>query len=416
MIGHARLIVFVSLLAGAACARAADTPVPDAAAALRRLGVVTHLDYRGTPYENLEQVRGALRYIGLDTLRDMTPLANRRPYESLARDGFRFNFVIRRETVDELPKVVASLEEFARRHPGSIVGIEGLNEIKIWPARYRGDDSFAGAAAAQCELFGLVRKPASPLRDVPVLALTLGGASARDHDRLGDLSECADLGNAHIYFGSKPPASSWRHARDLARRAAARRASIAVTETGYATIDDDKGVPDDVQAKYLLFLAARALRDDLPLTFFYQLVDDRDRADWSYRLGLYRHDWTPKPAAHAFHHFTHLLRGGQTRERAARVTSFTLGRDTQDVESLGLRRDDGALVVLLWREVNLWDSAARQTVRPPARRVSLTIAAESAALGDPVTGEITQLRAVKTGSDISLTIDLVDRPLLVVIR
>jgi len=130
--------------------------------------------------------------------------------------------VIRRETVDELPKVVASLEDFARRHPRSIVALEGLNEIKIWPANYRGDTSFAGATAVQCELYRLARKPDSPLRELPVIALTLGGASQRDHDRLGDLSDCADFGNAHVYFDTRPPGSSWRFARELARRATAR--------------------------------------------------------------------------------------------------------------------------------------------------------------------------------------------------
>ncbi len=392
-----------------------------ATAALRRLGVVTHLDYRGTPYENLEQVRAALRYIGLDTLRDMTPLANKRPYESLAGDGFRFSFVIRRETVDELPKVVATLEDFARRHPRSIVAIEGLNEIKIWPASYRGDKSFTGAAAAQCELYRLARRPSSPLRELPVIALTLGGASQRDHDRLGDLSDCADFGNAHVYFDTRPPGSPWRFARELARRATARKTPLAVTETGYSTaVDSGKGVPEDVQAKYLLVLAARALRDEVPLTFFYQLVDDRDRPDWSYFLGLYRLDWTPKPAAHAFHHFTRLLRGERAREgtadRGARTTKFTLGGDADGVETLALRRDDGSIAILLWREVDLWDATARRNKAPEPRPLTLTIAAGDARLADPLTGDVTQLRTVKSASHNSFTFDLVDRPLVVLVR
>jgi hypothetical protein len=418
---RALFILFVSQLAFAGSA--AGKEIEMSSAALRRLGVVTHLDYRGTPYENLEQVRGALRYIGLDTLRDMTPLANKRPYESLAGDGFRFNFVIRRETVDELPKVVATLEDFARRHPRSIVAIEGLNEIKIWPARYRGDTSFAGATAVQCELYRLARRPASPLREVPVIALTLGGASQRDHDKLGDLSDCADVGNAHIYFGTRPPRSSWRFARDLAKQATARKAPLAVTETGYSTaIDTGKGVPEDVQAKYLLVLAARTLREDVPFTFFYQLVDDRERPDWSYYLGLYRHDWTPKPAAHAFHHLTRLLRGERAGEgdgdgnRGARTTKFTLGGDAEGVESLVLRRDDGSIAILLWREVDLWDGTTRRHASPRPRPLTLTIAADGARLADPLTGDVAPLRTVKSASHNSFTFDLVDRPLVVLIR
>ncbi|MBC8024923.1 MAG: hypothetical protein H7Y89_02940 [Steroidobacteraceae bacterium] len=410
----------MSLLAVAGSAHGEGANIPTATAALRRLGVVTHLDYRGTPYENLEQVRGALSYIGLDTLRDMTPLANKRPYVSLAEAGFRFSFVIRRETVDELPKVVAELEDFARRHPHSIVAIEGLNEIKYWPASYRGDKSFAGASAAQCELYALVNKPASNLSNLPVLALTLGGASQRDHDVLGDLSDCADVGNAHIYFGAKPPASSWGWARELSKRTTARKAPLAVTETGYSTIGTDKGVPEDVQARYLLFLVSRALREDVPLTFIYQLVDDRNKPDWSYHLGLYRHDWTPKPAAHAFHHFTQLLRGDakrpQTGKRAALPASYVLGGDAAGVESLALLRDDGSLALLLWREVDLWDPATRKPISPRPRRVTLTIDAPAARIGDSITGEVSALHTVKSGvgNDV-LTIDLVDRPLIVLI-
>jgi hypothetical protein len=418
---RARLILFVIQLALAGAASGEEIEMAGASAALRRLGVVTHLDYRGTPYENLEQVRAALRYIGLDTLRDMTPLANKRPYESLASDGFRFSFVIRRETVDELPKVVAALEDFARRHPGSIVALEGLNEIKIWPASYHGDSSFAGAAAAQCELYRLARRPASPLRELPVLALTLGGAGQRDHDKLGDLSDCADFGNAHVYFGTRPPGSAWKVARDLAKQATARKTPLAVTETGYSTaVDTGKGVPEDVQAKYLLVLAARAMRDEVPLTFFYQLVDDRERPDWSYFLGLYRHDWTPKPAAHALHHFTGLLRAERGRpagdDRGSRDRKFTLGGDAAGVESRALARDDGSLAILVWREVDLWEGTARRHLPARPRPLTLTIAADDARLGDPLTGEVTPLRTVKSGSNKYFTFDLVDRPLIVLIR
>ena len=398
--------------------------MPGATAALRRLGVVTHLDYRGTPYENLEQVRAALRYIGLDTLRDMTPLANKRPYESLAGDGFRFSFVIRRETVDELPKVVASLEDFARRHPRSIVALEGLNEIKIWPASYRGDKSFAGRGGrAMRAVPARSPTPRPPCASCRCIALTLGGASQRDHDKLGDLSDCADVGNAHVYFGTRPPSSSWRFARELARRATARKTPLAVTETGYSTaVDTGKGVPEDVQAKYLLVLAARALREDVPLTFFYQLVDDRERPDWSYFLGLYRHDWTPKPAAHAFHHFTRLLRGEAALATGAATVAharqkFTLGGDAAGVESLALRRDDASIAILLWREVDLWDGAsapdhvAAGTPADPNYRRGRRPARP---IRSPAT--LSPLRTVKSASRNSFTFDLVDRPLIVLIR
>jgi hypothetical protein len=351
----------------------------------------------------------------------MTPHANPRPYESLASDGFRFDFVIRRETVDQLPRVVSALEDFSTRFPHSIVAIEGLNEIKIWPATYRGDKSFAGAVAAQCELYRLARREDSPLREVPILALTLGGASRADHDELGDVSDCADVGNAHVYFGARPPRQSWGFARDLARRTTARRPQLAVTETGYATtVDDGNGVPEDVQAKYLLFLAARALRDEVPLTFFYQLVDDKRRPEWSYSTGFYRVDWSARPAAHGFHHFMRLMRGEARGERNSPAANtpldFRLGSDATDVEHFALRRDDGAIALVLWREVSLWDASARKRLHPPTRRVSLTIDAARAEIADPLDGTLS--KAVLTGASghKTFTVDLRDRPAIVLIH
>jgi hypothetical protein len=417
MLRSARRLLLVSLLAGAT--GAAETSVviervPPAAAALARLGVVTHLDYRDTPYRDLARVREALRYLGFTTLRDMTPHANARPYESLAGDGYRFDFVIRRETVDKLPQVVSGLEDFARRHPGSIVAIEGLNEIKLWPARYRGDSSFAGAVAAQCELFRLVRRPGSALVDVPVLALTLGGASRRDHDRLGDVSDCADLGNAHVYFGTQPPRSSWTFARGLARQATVRKPMLAVTETGYATaVDSGQGVPEDVQAKYLLFLALRALRDEVPLTFFYQLVDDRRDPAWSYSTGFYRYDWSARPAAHGFHRLARLLGGEATRAAGPATLRFSLGGDATDVEHLALQRGDGSVALVLWREVALWDGVTRRHLSPAPRRLSLTTNAARAELADPLDG--TRIPLARAEGHENFTVDLVDRPLVVLL-
>jgi trimeric autotransporter adhesin len=408
------LVSLLATAAGAAGPSVRIEPVPPAAQALARLGVVTHLDYGQSPYRDLPRVREALSYLGFVTLRDMTPHANARPYESLAGDGFRFDFVIRRETVDKLPQVVSGLVEFERRHPGSIVAIEGLNEIKIWPARYRGDSSFAGAAAAQCELFRLVNAPGSNLGDVPVLALTLGGASRGDHDRLGDLSDCADLGNAHVYFGTQPPRSSWTFARDLARRATARKPALAVTETGYATSLDGNGVPEDVQATYLLFLALRALRDEVPLTFFYQLVDDRRDPAWSYNTGFYRHDWSPRPAAHGFHRFARLLSGEGPRVADPAALDFSLGGDATDVEHLALQRGDGSVALVLWREVALWDAVTRRHLPTAPRRLTLTTKTARAELADPLAGTRGPLHPVAGGHGI-FTLELADRPLVVLL-
>ena len=384
-------------------------PPREASDVLQTLGVVTHLDYRGTPYENLAQVQTALRYVGIDRLRDMTPHANVRPYEQLAAQGFHFNFVIRSEAAEELPKTVRDLAAFQQRFKGSIVSVEGLNEIKFWPANYHGQTGFPGGVAVQRDLYSLM-KHSAVLGKTPVLALTLGGASAADHARLGDVSDFSDLGNAHAYFDGRVPSSSWRFAIDLARRSTSKLAQSAVTETGYSSNPQTpQGVPSDVQAKYLLVLVCEAWRENTPATYLYQLVDDkRDAHDWSRSLGLYDVDWNPKPAAHAFHYLTQGLTSTFITRAAPRAFAYALSGESTDVQSLLLRKSDGNFALIVWREVKLWDEKARQTLVAESRLLSVTASAAHVASIDTFTGE----RRSLASSHGAYPFVLEDRPLI----
>lgn len=382
----------------------------DATEALQSLGVVTHLDYRRTPYEDLSRVQAALRYVGIDRLRDMTPHANPKPYELLAAHGFRFNFVIRSEAAEELPATIRALESFAQRFRGSIVSVEGLNEINFWPANYRGLGGYPAGIAVQRDLYALM-KASAVLRDTPVLALTLGGASAADHARLGDVSDYADLGNAHAYFDGRVPSASWRFAIDLARRSTPRLASSAVTETGYSSAaGTPQGVPADVQAKYLLVLIAEAWRENIPAIYLYQLVDDRrDNRDWSKSLGLYDADWQPKPAAHAIHHLTQALTSSSDTLASPPSLPYEIGGQSEGVASLMLRKADGVFGLLVWREVRLWDDSARRMISSEPRTLRVTAAAAQASRIDTFTGERRKL----PGDSLAFEFLLEDRPVII---
>jgi hypothetical protein len=411
MLTFARIAILAALGAAPAMFAGANPPPPhDAAEVLQTLGIVTHLDYRRTPYDDLERVQAALRYVGIDRLRDMTPHANPKPYEALAAKGFRFNFVIRSEAAEELPATISALESFARRFKGSIVSVEGLNEIRFWPANYHGLEGFAAGVAVQRDLYALMKRSAV-LGQTPVLALTLGGASAADHERLGDLSDYADLGNAHVYFDGRVPSSSWRFAIDLARRSTPRLPRSAVTETGYSSAASaPQGVPADVQAKYLLVLIAEAWRSQVPAIYLYQLVDDRrDEEDWSKSLGLYDVEWQPKPAAHAIHHLTRTLSSSSSSRITTPSFQYTVSGRSAGVQSLSLRKTDGTIDLLIWREARLWDDQARRLTPAERRRLSVSARAGHASLVDTFTGERRELRS-DTGN-FELVLD--DRPVIV---
>jgi hypothetical protein len=337
----------------------------------------------------------------------MTPLSHPEPYETLAADGWRFNFVFRGESADRLPATVAGLETFAHRFPGSIVSIEGLNEIKIWPAKYHGLEGFAAGVALQRDLYQAVK--ASPvLANIPVLAPTLGGASAADQERLGDLSDIADFGNAHVYFGGRVPSSSWRFAIDLAQRSTPRLRETVVTETGYSSAaDTPQGVPEDVQARYLLVLLAEAWRERIPAVYLYQLVDDRRPGNWSRYLGLYDVDWKPKLAAHAIHHLNSALTARVAQHGTPPEHAQLVAAD-QDLQLLELTRADGGVCLLIWREVKLWDDQARHLLSVQPRDVSLRTRAHARRL-DLISGTSTTLTPI----DGTLHFALTDAPVLI---
>ena len=428
----ARSLAFAALvlsLASSGNARTAPAPVAEppgrlpptratsAQTMIDSLGVVTHLDYRDTPYGSLRKVKEALDYLGLPNLRDMVPRSYRTPYETLAELGYKFDFVVRREAADELPETIRELELFQNRHPGSVASIEGLNEANNWPAKYQGLTGFPAAVALQRDLYAAT-KASKELRDVPVYAMTLGGAGENDYRRLGDLSDFADLGNAHIYFPKgAPPSSVWDSALALNRLSTPRLPLSAITETGYTTaLRSEHRVDEDVQAKYLLTLIADAWAKSVPRLFVYALIDDStDYADWTRGLGLYRFDWTPKPAAVAIHNLIRELTATPQAKSRTEPGSlhFHISSAEAGTQSVLLQKGDGTFELLIWREQKLWDGTALRAVPVRTTRISLILGGNRprVAIFDPLTGR-QQQQAVVAGR---VDFDLAGYPLLVTI-
>jgi trimeric autotransporter adhesin len=388
-----------------------------AQAMVTSLGLVTHLDYRNTPYGNLQKVTEALKYLGVTNLRDMVPHSYRMPYETLAGLGFKFDFVVRGEGADELSETIRELESFQTRHPGSVAAVEGLNEANNWPARYQGLTGFPAAAALQRDLYAAT-KGSKELHDVPVYVMTLGGAGESDYRKLGDLSDCADLGNAHIYFPrGSPPSAVWDSALALNRRSTPHLPLTVITETGYTTaVRSEHRVDENVQAKYLLTLIANAWAKGIPRLFVYALIDDStDYSDWTRGLGLYRFDWTPKPAATAIHRLVRELMVTSEPKPVSDPGSlrFQISSAEPRTQSILLQKGDGTFELLIWREQTLWDGTALRAVPDQTTHISLLLGGRHprVAIFDPLTGRQEQQSPVNG----RVEFDLAGYPLLVAI-
>jgi len=387
---------------------------------INSLGIVTHVMYNQTPYANIQKVQEALSYTGIVNVRDMAPVGDTSKLDYLAGHGIRFDFVIGANMVATLPDTVHKLEVFQQKHPGSISSIEGMNEINNWPAKYKGKDGFPAAVLVQQDLYAAVK--ASPiLKSIPVYNLTLGAGTPSDYAKLGDLSGFADQGNAHIYFPKgAPPSAIWDKAYLGARASTLRLPAAVVTETGYTTAKNSPhGVDEATQAKYILTLIAEVWSKKVPRTFIYELVNDStDESNWTGGLGLYRYDWTAKPAATAIHNLTSRLLPGAVSAMTAAARSeqpnveFALSATKNGVGSMSIAKSGGAIAVLIWREQSLWDGSAKRELATDEAQVSLMPAvagSSQATVYDPLTNKAASVTQ-KSGT---FSFQLTDHPLLV---
>ena len=377
-------------------------------------GIDTHIDYTDGKYANVSEVIEALQYLGFDTVRDNAPNpasdVNGQNHLGQAADaGIKFVFNVQRE-VD--PAVaVQRIHDFVVAHPGSVVGIEGPNEVNNWPVNYKGMTGEAAALAYQQDLFKAVNAD-SLLKDVPVLGFTgYTTASASDYTTI------------HTYAkdGDEPFSWLWRESGD--QKNADPGKPLAITETGYhtsLTADSNggwEGVDEATQAKLLL----NTLMDGAWLgskdTFIYQLLDayaDPQGSDQEDHFGLFRLDYSAKPAAVAIHNLTEIL-----ADTGVAGETFTPGGLNYSVDGLPSsarsylsEKSDGSYQIVIWNEPDIWNQATDKAIQAATVSVNVNFGATfgTVEVYDPLVGT----SAIKTIANIStLKVDLTDHPIII---
>ncbi|MBY5547588.1 calcium-binding protein [Rhizobium leguminosarum] len=380
---------------------------------IRSFGIDTHIDYTDGKYSNVGEVVKALDYLGLDTVRDHAPNSASDPngqthLGDAAEAGVQFVFSAQRE-VD--PAAVAQrLHAFVQTHPGSVVGIEGPNEVNNWPVSYHGLSGQAAAVAYQKDLSAAVN--ADPLlKNIPVLGFTgYTVASASDYTTI------------HTYAKDGDQPYSWLSREADVQRAADPGKPLAITETGYhtsLTADSNggwEGVSEATQAKLLL----NTLMDGAALgsknTFIYELLDaysDPQGANQEKHFGLFHLDYSAKPAATAIHNLTEILQDdGATRASfSAGTVNYSIDGLPSSARSLLTEKSDGSYQIIIWNEPDIWNQSSDTAIQAAATAVKVNLGASfgSVKVFDPLTGTT----AIKSLSNVSsLTLDVVDHPLI----
>ncbi len=397
-----------------------ELPAVDAVpadAVVEAVGVNTHVPFLDSAYTDATALRRALGELGVRHARD--ELRARRPdtfpvWRSLAQDGVRMTFIMG-DPVDS--QGAGSPEELVgvleRELPGVAVALEGANEWDLsgrpgWVAELRGHQRALGEAV----------EGSAAARELPLYgpSVTTPGAAAA----LGPLAGLDGV-STHPYPGGEPPPAGLAGASAI-RAALSPGAPLLATESGYHTTPeveaDQPGVPEEVAAAYLPRLLLDHAARGVERTFLYELVDSGGEAGY----GLYREDWTPKPAAGAVARLLdHLEDPGPAFTPAPLPLRVTVAGDAPGppVRSLLLGRRDGTYDVALWRETSRYDLERRLLVDDPPVEVVLQarglrgatlhrvaeegpgegVAAEAGALRVPVSGEVVLARLDVTDSD-----------------
>ena len=319
------------------------------------IGVNIHMTYTNTPYIDHDRVLETLQETGIRHVRDaLVPGREVEQSTFLARlaeqDGCA-QLILGGDTVDD--DGLAQSLQLVRQQADVVSGVEGPNEMdgsKI--------DDWPDAASDQQRLIASGLRGQPELEQTPVAALSVSRLAA--YGKAGDQSETSDLANIHPYPGGDPPEGELEPHIQAARKIAG-DAPVIVTETGYHNALGDEeahpGISEEAEAVYLPRLLLDAFARGVVRTYLYELVDEFPDGDGDDEasFGLYRNDWSPKPAADSVATLVSLLSStSSSSSKAGSLEVAVRAADDADVRSLLLADDEGYWLAL-WQPTSVYD-------------------------------------------------------------
>ncbi|RVT90182.1 calcium-binding protein [Sphingomonas crocodyli] len=390
------------------------------------IGVNLHMRYTDSKYVNLTNVINDLSYLGLNLVRDYAPNYSdtsestryqMKALNKLADLGVKFNFLTGRDPA----AVVKDIATFEGNHRGSVIAIEGPNEINNWAIKY---DGLTGTAAATAYMNALATSAGafSVLDDVSLYGLTGAGASVT-----ASVNAAADVANVHMYPLQGNQAGSYI-ASIASKKALYGDKPIVLTEAGYYTPLKNNygsapttvawgGVDQETQAKLTLNMIFDATKYGLKEIYLYQLLDayaDPSGVSVDKNLGLFDVNNKPKIVATAIHNLTSILKddGAEASSFKPSELAFTVSGLPTSGSTLTAQKSNGATDIVLWAEPDIWDQVAFKSIDVAATPTKIDFGSNHVSISvfDPMQSD----KALATYADVtSITVDVKDHPLII---
>jgi hypothetical protein len=388
---------------------------------IQSIGINTHLAYQGTPYyANPQGVYTALQYLGINTIRDQSPLYNtidpttRANADTLASYGVKFDVLMLGNGAVNVTGNLASITSFVQTYRGSVSAIEAPNEINQWTITYGNVTNSVTAGIDVVKALSADVKASSTLKSIPTYGLTLsdGLSNVTTYEKqLGNLSAYVNYGNAHIYGGTY---NLWSGAIQywlpILTQCTPGKPTV-LTETGYPTI---AGMVDELTAaKYNLNLLFENALNGISTTYLFELVDldsSTSDTDLNVHFGQFYSDWSPKIGAYALHSMTTILKNAGSGS-AASTPNYKLTGLPSTGHSL-LLGSSSTFDITVWIDATVYNPTTNTEITAPAyaTTVSLGKTFSSVSVYDPIIGT----SPIATYTNVSsVKISVVDHPLIV---
>jgi hypothetical protein len=341
-----------------------------AAALIASFGVDTHIPYTDGGYANLNNVTADLAYLGIWNVRDgisqgqggSAPLSS---YIWLANKGVKFTFLSGSGgswTDATLQEFLWQVDQVNEAVPGSVVAVEGPNEINNFPMTFDGVGGLQGAVNCQTALYAAAHADPN-LPGVTVDYFTGYGASGlANGPNPASTPGLADVDTQHPYPRYGQPPAAWVAPQTVLVNETAPLGPAVYTETGYTSLGGTKGgVNATVQGRYVLDLLLDNAAAGVGSTYIYDLMDayapGSRQGDDGY--GLFDYHNAPKPAAVALHNLTQIL--ADPGANAENFTPMPLNLSISGLPASGnalvAEKSNGVYEIILWQEDPIWNGS-----------------------------------------------------------
>jgi hypothetical protein len=362
-----------------------ETPRP-ADSLVDSMGVNVHMTYGNTAYSNIAAVRTMLQALGLRHVRDGGKYLSDSAYNqyefgaygNVSSLGIGFDLILTFEaSMDPNPMTesdLTALRALASANSVTIDSLEGPNEIDI-----QGDKNWVSDTRSFMQSVSSANSETTNFPKVTLLGPSLAGAS-NDWVLLGDLTAYENVGDIHPYANTQYPSYNFALNRTNEQHVSGSQ-KIYVTESGWSNAmkatDGSPNVTEEVSGRYVSRLFLETLLWGWPRTYVYELVDEQNDpglTNTQDHFGLFRYDYSPKPAATVIENMV-LLMSDKGYTFTPTALSYSLTVPTSSVHHLLFQKHDGSYWLAVWQEVSGWKgwNAQGTAINNPVVAVTLTL-------------------------------------------